>query len=454
MTKKSNEIVILIAGILFSVFAVMAFPKFYFSLDIEVFWKWAHFWGKSWRDIYIACSDCNYPIVGMFSSAGVLSMLESLGQEKALYIYRLFLAIVDGLNVLLVYWILKKLAVKRAAYWAGILGISISSWAGGALWVQIDGIGQFFLLLSLAWMVHVNTGEPLPTKKFRLYLITSGFLLGVVLLTKQLTVFSAVPLGMLLAANIIFHTRQWKLFLLDAGLALAPFLFTIFAADPFLNLKQPYFSHLYYIWKEGSSHSKIISGNGFNIWMFLGRDMWSSSHVPIISNLPALTPFNIGMALFIFFTGLATLSLMFLLKERFSQGERFLNPNVLLNLIYYMALVNLCFNVFMTGTHERYLYHFYPYILIAVAGLASSSQVFSQKLLATLVMGASLYGIFIIQIMTRIDFNISYLSHWLMGIFHLGLFGWLIIIILKYQNFSGVFAAIFKKNTKSLPTVR
>jgi hypothetical protein len=454
MTKKSNELVILIAGLFFSAFAVIAMPKFYFPLDIKVFWEWAQVWKSSWRDIYILCKDCNYPIVGMLSSAGVLSALDSLGHESGLYVYRLFLAVVDGMNVLVIYWILKKLAVEKAAYWAGMIGISISSWAGGALWVQIDGISQFFLLISLAWMVRANIGETLSENKFRLYVIASVFFFSLALLTKQLTLFSVVPLGLLLATSILFRARQLKQFILNGVIAVAALNISIFSPDFFLSLKAPYFSHLYYIWKEGSSQSNVISGNGFNIWMFLGRDMWSSSHVPIFSAMQLLTPYSIGMLLFLLFGGLATLSIGLFLKERYSQGERFLDREILLNFIFYLALINLCFNIFLTGTHERYLYHFYPYILIAVAGLAGYNPAFSQNLLAALVLGASVYGIFILQIMSSVDFNIGYLSHWLLGLFHLGLFFWLMMLLFKYQNFPSHLNAKFGNGSKNLPTVR
>jgi len=390
----------------------------------------------------------------MLSSAGMLSILEGLGQEKAQYIYRLFLAIVDGLNVLIIYWILKNLSVKKAAYWAGIIGLSISVWAGGALWIQIDGISQFFLLLTLAWIVWGNTGRLLTRSKYWQFLTVSGFLLGITLLTKQLTIFSAFPLGVLLATSIIFHARKWKYIILDAMLALGAFLVSIFCIDLTLHLKQPYTSHLYYIWQEGSSHSNVISGNGFNIWMFLGRDMWSSSHTPYFPYLEFLTPYGVGIFLFMFFAGIISLSLALFLKEHFNRGEQTINSEILLNGIFYLALVNLCFNLFLTGTHERYLYHFYPYILMAVVGLASYNRIFSKKLIEVHVLGANLYGVFILQIMSSIDFNIGYLSHWIMGIFHLGLFIWLFIIQVKYQDLRGNLIAIFEKNTKNLPTVR
>jgi 4-amino-4-deoxy-L-arabinose transferase-like glycosyltransferase len=454
MKKKPNESIMLIAGLLFSAFAVIAMPRLFFSKDISVFWEWEQFWKNGWSSIYISCKNCNYPFIGMLSSAGLLSWLDNLGSEKALYIYRLILAAVDGLNVLITYWILKKLSVERPAYWAGLTGLSISAWAGGALWVQIDGISQFFLLLTLACLVHTNSGQLKAENKYRLNLIFSSILLGLVVLTKQLTLFSALPLGFLLASTILVHERNWKKTIVNTALTLGVFLFSLLSADLFLKLKQPYTSHLYYVWKEGSSHSNVISGNGFNIWMFLGRDMWSSSHVPIFSNMEHLTPYNVGMFFFLSFAGIITLSLLLFLRKHIDHNSRFVNKEILLNFVLYLALVNLCFNVFLTGTHERYLYHFYPYVLISVVGLSGYNQHFSKKMLTMIVLGASLYGVFILQIMTSIDFRIGYLSHWLMGIFHLILFVWLFIVCLKYQNLRGNFSALFAKPIPNLPTVR
>ncbi len=435
MTKPSNHSVLFFVGLLISTFAVISLPGFYFHKDLEAFWTWGQYWKNGWRDIYVTCAECNYPIIGMVSSAGSIGLLSNLGYEKAVFIFRLFLGLVDGLNVFLVFWLLKKLSVEKAALWAGVIGISVSSWVGGALWGQIDGISQFFLLATLAWIVKGNVdGWPSRTA-FRIYLVGAGILTACILLTKQLTLFSVFSIGLLLAANILFFSRQRKQFALNLALVLAAFLATVSIWDLFLELPKPYFSHLDYILSEGVYRGDIISGNGFNIWMFLGRDMWSSAYIPLTGNLPFFTPYGLGRLIFVVFTGLITLSLLLFLRGHFQREEKFLNSEVLLNFIFFLALVNLGFNVFLTGTHERYLIHFYPYIILAWVGLESYSRLFTGKILSVLVFGASFYGVFILMILSLIDFRLGYLPHWAMGIFHLGIISGLIFVVFRYQEF-------------------
>jgi hypothetical protein len=444
----------LAAGLLLSLLIVIALPGFYFQKDLETFWKWAQVWKVGWSNIYIACPECNYPILGMFSSAGLMAMLSGLGYDSSVFAYRLFLGMVDGLNIYLIFWIIKRLKVAKPAYLAGIIGISISSWAGGAVWGQIDGLSQLFILLSLVWLVYKNTLALPRPKYFRLYPLVSSVLMACLLLTKQLTIFSAFSLGLLLAADILFNNRTWKTFLQQTALAAASLLVSLFVWDLFLKIKPPYFSHLFYIWLEGVFQSGIISGNGFNIWMLSGRDMWSSAHVPLFAGFPSANPYLLGELLFLVLGGIITLSLALVVKEQYQNGETFLNRETLLNFILHLALINLCFNVFLTGTRERYLFHFYPYIILAWAGLAGYNRLFSEKILSILFLGANLYGLFILQILSSIDFRIGTSTHIFLAVFHLALFAGLMFVTLKYQKFAHNLRAIFRRNTSNLPTVR
>lgn len=453
MKKNSPDPILLSAGLLISLLGVLALPGLYFHKDLEIFWQWAQIWKAGWQNIYVACPACNYPILGMFSSAGLLSMLGS-GYDGAVFNYRLLLSLVDGLNVLLIFWMLKMLKLDRPAYTAGIIGISIGSWAGGALWGQIDGISQFFILLSLAWIVRKNTSSQPGQKYYWGYLAVSAVLLACILLTKQLTLFSAFSLGLLLAADIWFHDRDLKAFGLHIALVGGVLLAALFAWDLFLRLKPPYFSHLVYIWQEGFFQGGIISGNGFNIWMLLGRDMWSSAYVPLIAGLPWANPYGIGQLLFVALVVTATLSLGLFLRAQTLRGETWLNRETLLNFILHLALINLCFNVFLSGTRERYLFHFYPYIILAWTGLAGFNRLFSEKILSVLVLGASLYGLFILQIISSIDFRLVIWPHMLLAVFHLGLFISLMFATLRYQGFPGSLGLVFRKTPKNLPTVR
>lgn len=452
MKKLSSQSIFLITGLLFSTFVVIALPRLYFK---EAFWDWGLQWNNGWRAIYVTCPDCNYPIIGMFSSAGLLGLLRSFGYgyEKALFVYRLLLSLVDGLNVFLIYWILKKLSIAKPVFWAGVIGVLISSWAGGALWGQIDSIDQFFILVALAWAINGNIEGWSTSLAFQSYLIGAGVFLGCVLLTKQLAWFSAVALGLLLVANVVFFSRNWRGFVLNSALVWVTILVTVSIWDPFLKLPIPYFSHLYYILNEGVYRGDIISGNGFNLWMFLGRDMYSSAFVPFAANYPSLTPYLLGRILFFIFASLLTLSLLLFSYGQFKRGEKFLNKEVLYNFILYLAILNLGMVVLLSGTRERYLYHFYPYILLAWLGLESYSTLFSKRILSILVFGANFYGVFILLILSLIDFRVGYIPHWVMGVFHLGLLVGLTVITFRYQKFVSNLGLIFESR-KNLPTVR
>lgn len=438
--------IFLIFGVFLSSMVVIAWPKLYFQIDMEIFWKWGQHWNESWKNIYISCAGCNYPIIGLLGSAGLMGFLENLGFEKAVAIFRFLLGLVDGLNVLLIFWLLKKLQIRKAAFWAGLIGVSASSWVGGALWGQIDGVSQFFILLTLAWIVKENIESRPSPKNFKIYLVVSGILMAWILLTKQLTIFSAFSLGLLILASILFYSAQLKQVLLNIATVGISFISNIFIWDFFLNLKEPYFSHLYYIWKVGSNHSNIISYNGFNLWMFLGREMRSSSLIPLAgSQSPLLSPYWLGIFLFVIYLFGITLSLFLFLKDRFSEGGHVLDWEILFNFIFHFALVNLSFNILLTGTHERYLYHFYPFIIIAWLGLRTYSSNFSSKMLSLFILGANLYGLFVLQILAPsvIGFRDEYLPHWIMGLFHFSLLAYLSVTIMKYQNFKLNLASLF-----------
>jgi hypothetical protein len=439
MKNLSKDHLIFATGLGISLLAVLALPNFYYQKDFAAFWEWGQLWRSSWRDIYLSCAQCNYPILGIFSTAGLIGWLAPLGYEKTVFVFRVFLALVDGINVYLVFWLLKKLLVERAFYWAGMVGILLSSWVGGALWGQIDGLSQFLILIWLVWLVRGNTQGWSSKTSFQVFLVVGSLLLAALLLFKQLTIFSVFSLGLLLMGNLIFFSREWRQVILNSMLALATFLAAIFSFDFFLNLPSPYFSHLVYVWETGSNHSEIISGNGFNLWVFLGRDQWSSARVPLSEQLPFLTPYGLGMVFFLLFTLLITGSWLLFLRRQFQQGETCLNREMLLNGIFFLALVNLGFNIFMTGTHERYLYHFYPYLLVAWLGLANYNRLFTPKILPLLIFGANFYGTFMLQIIPSLDFRLGYWPHWLLGSFHLGLLIYLMVVFFRYQKpFAGI----------------
>ncbi len=437
---------LLVLGIVLSAILAISFPESYHHYDMSAFWKWSQYWSESWRAIYINCDTCNYPIMGMLSSAGLLSLLGILFNSDfhdTVFVFRLLLGLIDGGNVLLMFWLLKQLSIKHSAFWAGIVGILPSSWAGGALWGQIDGVSQCSILITVGWIVRMNKKAPPGKTTFAVYLAISSVMLSWIILTKQLTLFSCVPLGLLLTTNIFFFSRKWSERIAYALLMMVTFVVSNVVWDSFLSLREPYVSHLYYIWKTGSTQGGIISGNGFNVWMFLGRNMSSSSDIAIFNNsltkshiVLSITPYIAGVVLFAVFNSLTTLSLLLFARKHFMGVEQFLNVDILSSFIFLLALVNLSFNVFLAGTHERYLYHFYPFIIVACLGLRKQNLLFSNYLICEVILGSILYGSFVLGILAGRFNSIGYIPHWILGLFHVGLLCSLLMVFLNHHEFN------------------
>jgi hypothetical protein len=431
--RKTVSSGILILGVSISALLVIAFPEWYHHGDVNTFVHWAELWNKGWREVYNTCFGCNYPILGIFSTAGVFKLLFRLGIPNTVQAFRLLLAAVDGLNVLLIFFLLKKLSVPNAAIWAGVTGLLASSWAGGAVWSQVDGVSQFFILLTLAWMVLYNTYRRI---HLVVYLAVGSLLLACLLLTKQLIVFSFVSLEIFLTANIftgrkfLSAVRYWLLHLI--------FLFGfVFIWDLFLNVEGPYFSHLLTVWITRSDTAGALSMNGFSLWVFLNRNMMRSSDIsifPLSDWSRFLTPLRIGIALFAILFLVIAVSTVRYVRRRHPEGEVFLRREDIYRLILLLAVVNLIFNVVMTGTHERYLFHFYPYLLIACLGLREFDKRFSTALLIFIFLGANLYGWFVLRVLWG-DIAYDYSFHKYVAIYHLVLLTVLFFLGLTYPGF-------------------
>jgi hypothetical protein len=435
---KENRIqtaFILAMGICISAVMVLAFPKLYHLWDVPEFFKWAKIWDEGWTSIYVNCAECNYPIVGMFSTAGLISFLRLADTPDPALSFRLVLSVVDGLNVLLIYLLLKELSIKDAAVKAGIIGLLVSSWAGGALWGQIDNVGQFFLLLTLLWMVKYHLSMRI---NFLLFLGIASVSMAFMVLTKQLIIFSFLSLELLLLTTI-FLRRKWIIAVGYSLFHFTVFLVFIFGWDLFLDPVNGYLTHLQLIWGERSTHGGILSANGLNLWNLLPREMNSSSASPfLLFNGTALekiiTPVNIGWFLFLLLAALITVSTLLKTRKLNFAESRLLSREALLNFILHLALINLIFNVVLTGTHERYLYHFYPFILIAFVGLADLDQRWSNFPLPVLMLGSTLYGTFVLGVLWGMFAFRNYPVHMVLAAFLAVLLCALIVVSLKYQG--------------------
>ncbi|MCI0557078.1 MAG: hypothetical protein MN733_01175 [Nitrososphaera sp.] len=215
MVTRQIDRVIFAIGLLFSMTMVSLLADTYMRADVRSFLVWQSFLNQSLRDIYTECRPCNYPILGVLFSAGILDTLKSLPltleSETYVQLFRYVLALVDGANVVLIYLILRALSIPRSLFWAGFAGILPSSWVGGALWGQIDGFSQFFLLLFLlctaAFWVAYDNADP-GKKRAVVYVIGSSVILACFLLTKQLALFSFPVLLFMAFVTLYLRSRE------------------------------------------------------------------------------------------------------------------------------------------------------------------------------------------------------------------------------------------------------
>jgi len=430
-----QNLLILIPALLVAPILVLLYPDIHHGYDVPAFQEWSHHWAENWRNIYLSCSTCNYPIIGTFSSAGIISFLAQVSKQNTALSFRIFLSIIDGVNIFLILRILRHFSIKNAVAWSSVIGILPASYIGSSLWGQIDGISQTFILASLAWII-IFPARYIGSKKNNLvYIFVASLLLSALALTKQLTVFSLFPLGFILASNLFFNSQGIKGAVINLSMAIIVFLVFTFLWDLFLSLPTSFWSHLQFIWATGSDHGKIISANGFNMWMLFASKATDPSTIPFFANtlspiISHFSPYKFGILFFLIYNLVLLISLMFFIGKNYQKKQQI--NNIQINMIFYLALANLSFNVLLTGTHERYLYHFYPLMLLTYLVMKKHNKELHRAYLYLILFGASIYGLFVFTILREIHIvNI----HAILGIFHIFLLLNLTSLFLKNQNF-------------------
>ena len=378
--------------IILSIVSLAGFHGYHYG-DLKTFSDWADCWHTDREHIYDICKSANYPYIGLLLSAGTIAEIKQITGANEVsdlaYYFRYILAFFDACNFIILVLIARALQIRYPVVISLVIAALPSSWVGGALWGQIDGISQFFLLSTVFCLVESIQSNSLhrtirPISFFFVALVT----LGAAVLTKQLTIFSIVglmPLALLAFIKLWSLSRLHKLAAIGS-LFLAAALFVV--VDTRLAVHGYLGSSYLFVWiGGGSNHDEVISGNGFNIWMLLNRDMWSSSRVPFY----CVTPFAKEICLTPHLSGLVLYGLYMLLLGAFFSvlSWRALTPLgfrdqtqlsfVLVSFILFLAQVNLGFNVFLTGTHERYLYHFFPFLLLASFFLLERSSLLSWR---------------------------------------------------------------------------
>ncbi|MDJ0741854.1 MAG: hypothetical protein QNJ32_00680 [Xenococcaceae cyanobacterium MO_167.B27] len=389
----------------------------YFRGDINVFHSWANCWSHK---IYVACQPKippNYPVAGLTLSAGLIHTITSIfditERNTSDMIFRYYLAFFDSLNFLLFIWLASLMRFRFPIIIGFILLIIPSTWVGGAIWGQIDGIALFFCLLSTicffkSWLTNDIDIESVKVWKSTMWLLLGNLSLSLYILTKQLAIFS-LPFFFLLYMITVW--KFWKNFhyrgLLWVFLTLFMFIFFFRYIDSLFEVPGQFHNSSYwFVWTGGGSeHGNKISGNGFNIWMFLGRDMWSSSRTPFFTLKLGnwkddIAPYQAGIFLYSIFTAfllfICCKCIWTILNKKIEFGQRDkADVHLIALLCFFHGLSHLGFNVLLTGTHERYLYLGYPFLLIAVTWFYTNKIAFSWQLTISCFFAAFAYGCFV-----------------------------------------------------------
>ncbi len=220
----------------------------------------------------------------------------------------------------------------------------------GSVWGQIDGLLTLFLFLSAYFLIE--------KKSF----VWSVFFWSVAFVIKPQSM--AILPGLLVA----IFTRRFKLKeVVLAGvfgcLTILLLSWPFFVNNPILGLPQE-------IMKMGQYYS-YTSVNAFNIWTWPG--MWISDSVLLFG----MTYANWGVLIL----SLAVLLALILFREKL---------DIKANYYLLFAILSLCFFVFPTKVHERYLFPFFAF-LITSAGLFKSLNLFVIYLVTTIASFANIY---------------------------------------------------------------
>ena len=409
-------------------FIIVALVPYYHKGDLIAYSAWADCLQAFGARTYLECqayrpiSPLNYPAVGLWLSGGVINGMRwsaenifarTLDAPTTDAVVRFYLAIFAALDFLLLAWLARLLRFQRPVLAAFLLMILPWMVVGGILWGQLDGLSLAggllaFIALWLAWQAAAQRR----LRPAGLWLLLASLSLVGFTLLKQLNTF-ALPFFLFLLALVL-----WAFWRELGGRGLAAALTVLLLAAVLLRLLDSRFelppealgSTFWHGWRV-SPHGGVIAGNGFNVWVLLGRDMWSSSLEPFAAlRLGAwreeITPYHTGIVLYALLLAVLFVTALLALRPVLRRGAmaRLAGDDrayllALLSLL--LGLTQLGFNVLLTGTHERYLFLGYPFLLLATFWFASRGYM-AKGLAVFTAAAAILNGIFVFGAMQPI----------------------------------------------------
>lgn len=416
---------LLLAGVALPFVLVALFPNTYHKGDLMAYARWADCLEAFGPRTYLECpayrpeSPLGYPAVGLWLSGGVVQGIRLLGEsafgrtldaQTTDALVRFYLAIFAALDFLLLAWLARLMRYQRPLLAAFLLMLLPWMVVGGILWGQLDGMSLAGVLLAFialwkAW--HAASRQR--TGPAGLWLLLAALTLAAFILLKQLNTFAAPFFLFLLALALWAFWREL------GGRGVAAALAVLLVALATLRLLDSRFdlppdalgSTFWHGWRV-SPHGDVISGNGFNLWILLGRDMWSSSREPFTTlRLGAwqqdLTPYHTGIVLYALLLVFLFVTAFLALRPLLARGAvaRLAGDGqaallALLGLL--LGLTQLGFNVLLTGTHERYLFLGYPFLLLSTWWFARRGHM-AMGLAVWTAAAAILNGVFVLGAM-------------------------------------------------------
>jgi dolichyl-phosphate-mannose-protein mannosyltransferase len=251
---------------------------------------------------------------------------------------------------LLIYSLIKKINYKLALVSFFLYTLNPVVIFDGSVWGQIDGILTLFIFLSAYFLIE--------KKSF----IWSIFFWSIAFLIKPQAI-AVLPVFLM---AIILKKFKWREILIGISAGLLT-IFTIslpfFPNDSFLGLSKLIISM--------SKDYSFTSVNAFNIWSWVG--FWKSDTVVFLG----LTLATWGIILL----GLSIIFAIFIFRKRMSKRY---------NWYLLFAILSLCFFLFPTKVHERYIFPFFAFLL-TTAGLTKSVNLFGIYIVTSVACFLNLY---------------------------------------------------------------
>lgn len=315
--------------------------------DLAFFFDWLGAFREG-ADFYAHGPGLNYPIVGVLLVCLPARLFEIvtgtlLDLEGFIAVHKVTLAIGESLFLWSAALLAQDLEAKHPWRVALLVYAMPSSWAMGAYFGQIDVFGSALQLLALHLVLHPRIAQS-PS----VYGASCVAMFFVILLTKQLAWLGLLPL--MLAFVLRVKVQKERVHIARGALfALALSLLGMLAIDALVAWPFGIASHLLFVLNApGSAHLDLAVANGASFWSLLVQGGTPASTG--LFGLDWLTIGRVGKALFVVFTVLTLW-----LQSRDARGTQTLSA---------LGTIALLGAFILPGSHERYLVHALPPLLL------------------------------------------------------------------------------------------